>query len=57
MLRVNGSGYGQACIEAPIVARHRGRVHIVDRIPECSRAQLLSSLRNDAESYRTDWTS
>ena len=47
-VHVNGSEYGSECIEAPVVTRHGGRVHIVDLAPGFSTSRLLSSLQDAA---------
>lgn len=49
-VHVNGSEYGPECLEAPVVHRYGGRVHIVGRIPGFSTTELLSSLRGGTKS-------
>jgi bifunctional ADP-heptose synthase (sugar kinase/adenylyltransferase) len=43
-VHVNGSEYGENCIESDIVKRGGGRVHIVARIPGLSTTNLLQKL-------------
>lgn len=43
-VHVNGSEYGEACIESETVRRGGGRIHIVDRIPGLSTTGVLASL-------------
>ncbi len=45
-VHVNGSEYGQDCIEAPTVRRFGGRIHIVEKIPGLSTSALLDRIRN-----------
>jgi D-beta-D-heptose 7-phosphate kinase/D-beta-D-heptose 1-phosphate adenosyltransferase len=40
-VHVNGSEYGENCIEAPTVLRYNGRIHIVKKIPGLSTSQIL----------------
>lgn len=43
-VHVNGSEYGEQCIESETVRRAGGRLHIVDRIPGFSTTGVLASL-------------
>ncbi len=43
-VHVNGSEYGEDCIEGETVRRAGGRIHIVDRIPGLSTTGVLASL-------------
>jgi rfaE bifunctional protein nucleotidyltransferase chain/domain len=43
-VHVNGSEYGEDCIESETVKRAGGRVHIVNRIPDLSTSGLIGSL-------------
>lgn len=43
-VHVNGSEYGEACIESEMVRRGGGRLHIVNRIPGLSTSGVLASL-------------
>jgi rfaE bifunctional protein nucleotidyltransferase chain/domain len=40
-VQVNGSEYGEECVEGATVRRGGGRIHIVARIPELSTSQIL----------------
>lgn len=44
-VHVNGSEYGESCIESQTVRRGGGRIHIVDRIPELSTSRLIDALQ------------
>jgi rfaE bifunctional protein nucleotidyltransferase chain/domain len=44
-VHVNGSEYGEHCIESDTVRRGGGRVHIVNRIPGLSTSGVLASLQ------------
>lgn len=44
-VHVNGSEYGEECIESETVARGGGRIHIVARIPDLSTSGLIDSLQ------------
>jgi len=44
-VHVNGSEYGEDCIESEAVRRAGGRIHIVDRIPGLSTSGVLESLQ------------
>jgi rfaE bifunctional protein nucleotidyltransferase chain/domain len=46
-VHVNGSEYGENCIESGAVRRFGGRVHIVEKIPGLSTSNLLQTLRAD----------
>lgn len=41
-VHVNGSDYGENCIEAPTVKKHGGRIHIVSLLPNISSTKLAS---------------
>ena len=43
-VHVNGSEYGEDCIERESVTRAGGRLHIVSRIPGLSTSGLLEAL-------------
>jgi D-beta-D-heptose 7-phosphate kinase/D-beta-D-heptose 1-phosphate adenosyltransferase len=45
-VHVNGSEYGEHCIEAETVKRGGGRIHIVGRIPQLSTSTLIESLQS-----------
>jgi len=44
-VHVNGSEYGEQCIESETVRRGGGRLHIVNRIPGLSTSGVLASLQ------------
>lgn len=44
-VHVNGSEYGEHCIESETVRRGGGRIHIVNRIPGLSTSGVLESLQ------------
>ncbi|MFY7843291.1 MAG: adenylyltransferase/cytidyltransferase family protein [Rhabdochlamydiaceae bacterium] len=44
-VHVNGSEYGQDCIEADIVKKRGGRVHIVDLIPGLSTSSIINKIK------------
>ena len=44
-VHVNGSEYGDNCIESDTVRRNGGVIHIVDRLPDLSTSGLLDSAR------------
>jgi D-beta-D-heptose 7-phosphate kinase/D-beta-D-heptose 1-phosphate adenosyltransferase len=57
-VHVNGTEYGEDCIEAPIVKRHGGRIHLVDRIDGSSSSLLrerLAALRGTAKVPQDDF--
>ena len=41
----NGSEYGKDCIEADIVKKNGGKIHIVERIPQFSTSQLIEKIK------------
>lgn len=43
-VHVNGSEYGEDCIEAPVVKKHGGRIHIVTLIPGYSSTNLIEKI-------------
>lgn len=45
-VHVNGPEYGADCIEAPTVARHGGRIHIVEKIPGLSTSAIIGKIKN-----------
>ena len=45
-VHVNGSEYGENCIEADVVKAHGGRIHIVKLIPGLSTSQILAKISN-----------
>jgi D-beta-D-heptose 7-phosphate kinase/D-beta-D-heptose 1-phosphate adenosyltransferase len=47
-VHVNGSEYGEDCIESPIVRKGGGSVYIVDRLPNLSTSGLVTALSASA---------
>lgn len=43
-VHVNGSEYGHNCIEADVVRKHGGKVHIVDLIPSLSTSEVIQKI-------------
>jgi rfaE bifunctional protein nucleotidyltransferase chain/domain len=43
-VHVNGAEYGEDCVEAPLVRRYGGRVHVVDRIAGLSTTALMAQV-------------
>jgi len=43
-VHVNGAEYGENCIEADIVKKHGGRIHIVQLVPGLSTSQILKKI-------------
>jgi D-beta-D-heptose 7-phosphate kinase/D-beta-D-heptose 1-phosphate adenosyltransferase len=44
-VHVNGSEYGENCIESATVLRYGGRVHIVEKVPDLSTSRLINTVR------------
>jgi rfaE bifunctional protein nucleotidyltransferase chain/domain len=44
-VHVNGSEYGSECIEAEVVQKHGGRIHIVEKIPGLATSQIISTIK------------
>ena len=44
-VHVNGSEYGENCVEAEIVKKHGGRLHIVSLIPGLSTTQIVEKIK------------
>ncbi len=44
-VHVNGSEYGDDCIEAEIVKHHGGRLHLVERIPGLSTSAIIEKIK------------
>lgn len=43
-VHVNGAEYGENCIEAPIVKKHGGTIHIVKLVPGLSTTDVLNKI-------------
>ena len=46
-VHVNGSEYGENCIEAEIVKKYGGKIHIVEKIDGLSTSQIISKIKNE----------
>lgn len=44
-IHVNGAEYGLNCIEADVVIKNGGRIHLVDRIPSLSTTAIVEKIR------------
>jgi rfaE bifunctional protein nucleotidyltransferase chain/domain len=47
-IHVNGSEYGENCIEAETVKMHGGKIHIVNLVPSLSTSNILRKIREEA---------
>ena len=45
-VHVNGAEYGENCIEADVVRRHGGRIHIVTLVPGLSTSTLIKRIQD-----------
>jgi rfaE bifunctional protein nucleotidyltransferase chain/domain len=52
-VHVNGSEYGEDCIESETVRRHGGDIHIVNRIPGLSTTNLIDALQSNPMAARS----
>ncbi len=43
-VHVNGSEYGENCIEADVVKKHGGRIHIVSLVPGLSTSEIIRKI-------------
>lgn len=43
-VHINGANYGQDCIEAEVVRKHGGRIHLVDIIPGLSTTEIIQKI-------------
>ena len=44
-VHINGSEYGENCIEADVVKAHGGRIHIVPLVPGLSTSALIQKIK------------
>ena len=44
-VHVNGIEYGESCIEAEVVKKYGGRIHLVDRIPSLATSNIVDKLQ------------
>jgi len=49
-VHVNGSEYGQNCIEADTVHAHGGRVHVVQRVPGLATSDIIKKIHSLCDS-------
>lgn len=47
-VHVNGAEYGLSCIEADVVQKNGGRLHLVDRIPGLATSEIIKKIRDSA---------
>ena len=47
-VHVNGSEYGEDCIESETVKQGGGRIHIVNRLPGLSTSNIIDTLNRSA---------
>ncbi len=45
-VHVNGSEYGPDCIEAPVVRKHGGTIHVVEKVPGLSTSAIVDRIRS-----------
>jgi rfaE bifunctional protein nucleotidyltransferase chain/domain len=45
-VHVNGSEYGENCIEADVVKSHGGKIHIVKLVPGLSTSEVITKITN-----------
>lgn len=45
-VHVNGVEYGPNCIEAEVVMKHGGKMHLVERIPTLSTSHLITRIQS-----------
>lgn len=45
-VHVNGAEYGDECIEAKVVKKHGGRIHIVQLVPGLSTSNLIKKIKS-----------
>ncbi len=45
-VHVNGSEYGENCIESEVVKKHGGRLHIVPLIPGLSTSEIINKIQS-----------
>lgn len=44
-VHINGREYGENCIEADIVKKYGGRIHIVDIVPDLSTSKIIDKIK------------
>lgn len=45
-IHVNGAEYGAECVEAQVVKKHGGKLHLVKRIPGLASSQILKKIKS-----------
>ena len=48
-VHVNGAEYGAECIEAEVVKRHGGKIHIVPLVPGLSTSNLIKKIKDSCD--------
>jgi rfaE bifunctional protein nucleotidyltransferase chain/domain len=48
-IHVNGADWGENCIEAPVVKKHGGKLHIVSLIPGLSTSNIMSKIHSSLD--------
>lgn len=48
-IHVNGSEYGENCIEAETVKSHGGKIHIVQLVPSLSTSEIIRKIQDEAK--------
>ncbi len=51
-VHVNGSEYGENCVEAPTVKKHGGRIHIFNLVEGFSTSKMLAGELNPEDAFR-----
>lgn len=46
-VHVNGSDYGKDCIEAEVVKKYGGKLHLVDLVPGLSTSKIIDKIRSE----------
>jgi bifunctional ADP-heptose synthase (sugar kinase/adenylyltransferase) len=52
-VHVNGSEYGEDCIESDTVRRCGGQLHIVNRLPGLSTSNLIETLQSSGAAQKS----
>jgi len=45
-VHTNGEEYGQDCIEAPVVKKYGGRIHLIKKYKDFSTTKLIEKMKN-----------
>ena len=46
-VHVNGEEYGETCVEADVVKKHGGRLHLVKRIPGLATSEVIKKIKGE----------